>query len=57
MDADLRRPTVHRLFTCSNDSGVTNILGQRRRQALQDTAIENPKVLSAGSKPLNPANC
>jgi capsular exopolysaccharide synthesis family protein len=57
MDADLRRPTVHRFFTGTNDSGVTDILTQKVewRQVLQDTAIENLKVLLAGSKPLNPA--
>jgi capsular exopolysaccharide synthesis family protein len=57
IDVDLRRPTVHRFFASTNDSGVADILAQsvEWRQVLQGTAIENLKVLPAGSKPHNPA--
>jgi capsular exopolysaccharide synthesis family protein len=57
MDIDLRRPTVQRLFPGANGSGLTDILVQRVewRQVLQDTAMENLKVLLTGDKPHNPA--
>jgi capsular exopolysaccharide synthesis family protein len=57
MDVDLRRPTVQRLFPGMNGSGLTNILVQRAewRQVLQDTPMENLKLLLTGDKPHNPA--
>jgi capsular exopolysaccharide synthesis family protein len=57
MDVDLRRPTVQRFFPGANGSGLTNILVQKAewQQVLQDTAMENLKVLFTGDKPHNPA--
>jgi tyrosine-protein kinase len=58
VDADLRRPTMHRLFGLDNREGLTTALitdtplldGQ-----LQPTAIDNLRVLSTGPLPPNPS--
>ena len=57
IDADLRRPTIHRIFNLGNRIGLTDILTGKARweQTIQNTQIENLKVLLAGPTLPNPA--
>ena len=57
VDADLRRPTIHRKFDIASQPGLTNVLlGQiALDDALRDTEVAGLKVLTAGTTPPNPA--
>lgn len=57
VDSDLRRPFLHRIFDCDSTMGLTNILvGELPLpQALQDTGVENLKLIPSGPLPPNPA--
>jgi capsular exopolysaccharide synthesis family protein len=57
VDADLRRPMLHHIFNVTNSKGLIDILagGVEWQSVLQDTAMENLKVLSTGGRPHNPA--
>ena len=56
IDIDMRHPALHQAFGLSNQVGLTDILVQRAdwRQVIQDTDLDNVKVLSAGFHPPNP---
>jgi len=57
VDADLRRPSAHKLFGLSNGTGLTIALVEEPSALngiLQGTDIENLRVLSAGPVPPNP---
>ncbi len=57
VDADLRRPSAHKLFGLSNRDGLTTALVQDPGQLdgyLQDTPVENLRVLTSGPVPPNP---
>ena len=56
IDADLRRPTTHRLLQMGNPHGLTEILtGQRNLQdVVRTTPVENLYLISAGALPPNP---
>jgi len=58
IDADLRRPSVHREFGLTNSFGLTDVLlqgGKMLDHALQSTGIENLQVMVSGPVPPNPA--
>jgi capsular exopolysaccharide synthesis family protein len=57
MDADMRRPGLHRTMGMSNDLGLSHVLtGQARvREAVQRTSEPNLFVMSAGHVPPNPS--
>ncbi len=57
IDADLRRPTAHRLFRIASDVGLTDVLqGESNWMPLvRQTTIDNLSVLPAGPSPENPA--
>ncbi len=58
VDADLRRPSQHRLFGVSNDFGLTNGLVQQETASdgyMHSTDIENLRVVTSGQIPPNPA--
>lgn len=58
IDADLRRPALHRFFGVSNGAGLTNSLLSRDPHLhlfLQPTAHENLSVLTSGPLPPNPS--
>lgn len=57
IDADLRKPTIHRYFMKSNRIGLSNLLaGQFTiQQAITDTHIENLSLICSGPIPPNPA--
>lgn len=57
VDADFRRPTVHKLFGLGNESGLSTVIkgGAEIPDVVQKTKVENLSVLVAGPKPNNPA--
>jgi len=58
VDADMRRPTLHRLFEQTNDAGLTSLLangGAVAADALRKTGMENLLLLPAGPMVDNPA--
>lgn len=57
VDCDLRRPSLHTIFNASAEPGFTNvILEDSETLPLQDTGVENLRLLSSGTKPPNPAD-
>lgn len=57
IDADFRRPRIHKIFGVGNDVGFTSVLtGQcELREAIQPSAIPGLSLLSSGPIPPNPA--
>ncbi len=58
VDADLRRPTQHKLFSVPNNHGLTTaLLDQKTAVAnhIQPTAIRNLSIMTSGPLPPNPA--
>lgn len=58
VDADLRKPTVHRIFGLVNNVGVTSALVSDAgavESALQATAIPELRVMTSGPLPPNPS--
>lgn len=57
IDADFRKPTVHKVFALSSAVGLTSImLGEApRERAIHPSGIENLDVLPCGPVPSNPA--
>jgi capsular exopolysaccharide synthesis family protein len=57
VDADLRRPSIHRLFKTEANPGLSTVLAGDTPldDALQATRIENLRVLPSGPTPPNPA--
>ena len=58
VDADLRRPNLHRQLHVLNDTGLTNLLVDQDMELLQvvkRTRVENLFVLPSGGLPPNPA--
>jgi capsular exopolysaccharide synthesis family protein len=55
--ADMRKPRLHQILNCSNESGLsTYLIGQSRyEEVIQKTDIENLYLLAAGPVPPNPA--
>ena len=56
VDADMRRPSVHKVLDLENQRGLSNVLvGQLSLQeALQDTDLDNLQVICSGPIPPNP---
>jgi non-specific protein-tyrosine kinase len=58
VDADLRRPALHRLFGLSNRHGLTDLLLNDRRtveDVALDTHVPGLQVLPSGPQPPNPS--
>ncbi|MBM3460150.1 MAG: polysaccharide biosynthesis tyrosine autokinase, partial [Armatimonadetes bacterium] len=57
VDADLRRPSLHRVFGLSQERGLSQVLAGQLEvsEALQTTSRENLWVLTSGPLPHNPA--
>ncbi len=58
VDADLRRPALHRPFGLRNQMGLTTLLMKRKadpNEAIQETSVKGLRVLTAGPIPANPA--
>jgi len=58
VDADLRRPTLHKIFQVGNLEGLTDMLRQANpdlESQLKDSGINNLQVISSGPLPPNPS--
>lgn len=57
VDADLRKPQLHRIFNLEKHQGLSEYLadGANIDSIIKDTEIENLKVITSGKIPRNPA--
>ncbi|MFA5524149.1 MAG: CpsD/CapB family tyrosine-protein kinase [Tissierellales bacterium] len=57
IDADLRKPRVHRIFSVFNSDGLTTVLADRidYKEAVKSAGIKGLDVLTSGPIPPNPA--
>lgn len=58
VDADLRRPSIHKFFQMTNDRGLSSLLlpdGASLEHALRPTGIEGLSILTSGVIPPNPS--
>lgn len=58
VDADLRKPTIHKLFGLSNSTGLTDLLRSFEYDLasyLKSTEYENLHIITTGPLPPNPA--
>ncbi len=57
IDADLRKPMVHKALNIKNDLGLSEVLGGfcKLLKALHHSVMENLDVLTSGAIPPNPA--
>lgn len=57
VDADMRRPTVHRSFNVSNKNGLSTILSGNStiEDSIKYTTIDNLNVITSGPVPPNPS--
>lgn len=58
VDADLRRPSLHKILKLPNNVGLSTALLDKRRDPeayLQDTDVANLRVMTTGPIPPNPA--
>lgn len=57
VDADLRKPTVHRTFHLENNQGLSLILSQKHllETEIQETDVDNLTILTSGPIPANPS--
>ena len=55
--ADLRKPTIFKVFNLLNTTGLSNLLSTDQSLAsfVQPTTIENLSILTSGPKPPNPS--
>lgn len=61
IDADMRRPNLHRIFNTDNSIGLSNLLSNVVRQGevlsiFRATSIPNVNFMSAGTIPPNPSD-
>lgn len=62
VDADLRRPTMHKIFSLSNSRGVTTAItmGRERGDSISEhlsrTSVDNLYLMPSGPLPPNPAD-
>ncbi|HEY7118754.1 MAG TPA: polysaccharide biosynthesis tyrosine autokinase, partial [Tepidisphaeraceae bacterium] len=56
VDANFRRPEVHKIFELSNEQGFSDVLNAvvSFDEVVQETQVPNLAVMSAGPKPMNP---
>ncbi|MDF1744369.1 MAG: polysaccharide biosynthesis tyrosine autokinase [Gimesia sp.] len=57
VDADLRRPTIHKLFGIVNGIGLGDVLADEidAQTAVRETRISNLSLMTAGTLPENPS--
>lgn len=57
VDADLRKPTVHKTFHLQNNVGFSNLLSTKETMSnvIQATVVPNLSLLTSGPKPPNPS--
>lgn len=57
IDADLRKPTIHKTFNLSNNLGFSNLISTQEtiQDVVQKTVVDNLDVLTSGLKSPNPS--
>ncbi|GCF93291.1 tyrosine protein kinase [Enterococcus florum] len=57
VDADMRKPTVHKTFQLTNSNGLSNVLSTNTdvHQSIQSTVVPNLSILTSGQKSPNPS--
>lgn len=57
IDADLRKPSIHKKFQISNQVGLTNVLTEQCEifSAIQKSEVKNLYILASGPIPPNPS--
>ena len=58
IDADLRKPVLHKVFKSNDNKGLTNFLSnsiQDIESLLSDSGVENLKIIKSGIVPPNPS--
>lgn len=57
IDADLRKPTIHKTFNLLNNEGFSNLISTQENisNVVKSTSIENLDVLTSGLKAPNPS--
>jgi capsular exopolysaccharide synthesis family protein len=57
IDADCRKPTQHKIFKLSAETGLSTVLLGRSslQESIQRTSTENPEILPCGPLPAHPA--
>ena len=57
VDADMRRPSLHRIFKVPNDFGLSSILSNEKDldEVIFGTEVDNLLVIPSGSSPSNPS--
>ncbi|WP_018757561.1 CpsD/CapB family tyrosine-protein kinase [Paenibacillus terrigena] len=57
MDADLRKASLHRIFSMANKVGLSNVLVNQYHASdvIRTTGVDNLSILTSGSIPPNPA--
>jgi protein-tyrosine kinase len=57
IDADMRRPSLHKFFGFANDTGLSTLLEDKCKltDAFRKTDIDNLIVIPGGPQPLNPS--
>lgn len=56
IDADLRNPSIHKMFNKTNSLGLTDALTNKKelKNCIQSTELENLQILTTGETPHNP---
>lgn len=57
IDGDLRKPSLHKIFTVSNHTGLTSVLSNQSelQDVITETPIEHLHVITSGPVPPNPS--
>ncbi|WP_143812061.1 CpsD/CapB family tyrosine-protein kinase, partial [Oenococcus oeni] len=57
LDADFRRPSLHKTFNISNEHGLTTVLAMHEQPAsvIHSTEVPNLYVMTSGPMPPNPS--
>ncbi len=57
IDADFRRPRVHKLFGVGNELGLANVIEEQAEltDVIQTCEVDNLDLISCGDRPTNPA--
>ncbi|MBJ6360267.1 CpsD/CapB family tyrosine-protein kinase [Paenibacillus sp. GCM10012307] len=57
IDADMRKPSIHHVFSLTNRVGLSSILSNQFnvQDVISDTTVDNLSIISAGPIPPNPS--
>jgi capsular exopolysaccharide synthesis family protein len=57
IDCDMRKPTLQKVFSCSNSLGLSDLLAGKVvfEKVVQNTGVEGLQLLTSGTRPPNPS--